>query len=286
MSCICINGEDVTDFDKKYSSALERILQEGVEELNERTNHKTKSLPGMHFIFSEGFPLLTLRRIPIKLFVAEQIWFLTGSRRPFEFVDKFTKIWRDFTNLNRVVSTAYGYRWRKHFGRDQINALIYLLEQEPSSRHGVVVAWDPSNDGLNPNLQKKNIPCPYSFTVNIIGGKLHFHNIVRSNDMILGFPHDVAGFALLQRILAARLGVATGQYSHSISNAHIYDIHYDVAEALIAREGQKQEIILQSEADWFMRAEAGDESLVDEIVTILENQYKPGNPINGMKIVI
>ena len=276
----------MTEFDRKYSQALEQILKSGVEELNERTNHKTKSLPGMHFTFSEGFPLLTLRRIPTKLFVAEQIWFLTGSRRPLEFLDKFTKIWGDFTNINRVVSAAYGYRWRKHFGRDQINALVNLLEKEPSSRHGVVITWDPSSDGLDPDFRKKNVPCPYSFTVNIFGGKLHLHNIVRSNDMILGFPHDVAGFALLQIILAAKLGVEVGQYSHSISNAHIYDVHYAAASILIERQGQNKEITLRGKENWFERCQGGDELLVEEIVHLIEQQYTPQGPINGLKIVV
>src|SRR5438445_673014 len=83
---------------------------------------------------------------------------------------------------------------------------VTLLETDPSSRQGVVVAWDPGADGLEPQQTRKNVPCPYTFTVNIIGGALHLHNILRSNDMMLGCPTDVAGFALLQRILAARLG--------------------------------------------------------------------------------
>ena len=112
------------------------------------------------------------------------------------------------------------------------------------------------------------------------------HNIVRSNDMILGFPHDVAGFALLQRILAARLGVGIGRYAHSISNAHIYDVHYQAAEEIIARVGQHEEIELVAHPDWFARAEQQDNTLVEQIATILGSQYNPQPAIKGLQIVI
>jgi thymidylate synthase len=209
-----------------------------------------------------------------------------GSRKPVEFIDQYTKIWNDFTNINGVVNSAYGFRWRQFFGRDQIGLLVSLLEKEPSSRHGVVISWDPASDGLNPELKKKNVPCPISFTVNIIGGKLHFHTIFRSNDMVVGCPFDVAGFALLQRMLAARLGVGVGVYSHSISNAHIYDVHYEAAQEIISRAGQEKEIELNAQPDWFARAEKGDITLVDEIVQILDSQYTPAPPIKGLPVVL
>lgn len=276
----------MTEFDRKYSDCLRQILENGIEETNERTGHKVKALPGLHFNIDNGFPLLSLRKIAPRVFAAEQVWFMLGSRKPVEFIDQYTKIWNDFTNLNGVVNSAYGFRWRQFFGRDQIGLLVKLLEKEPSSRHGVVITWDAASDGLNPDLKKKNVPCPLSFTVNIIGGRLHFHTIFRSNDMVVGCPFDVAGFALLQRILAARLGVGVGVYSHSISNAHIYDVHYEAARELISREGQENEIELAAQADWFERASQGDESLVDEIVALLDAQYHPAAPIKGLPVVL
>ncbi len=275
----------MTEFDRKYAACLKQILDAGIEEFNARTQHRTKSIPGVHFAFDAGFPLLSLRRIPLRIFIAEQIWFLTGSRKPDEFLGQYTKIWDDFARLDGVVSTAYGFRWRQHFQRDQIQLLVELLEKDPTSRHGVVIAWDPANDGLSVDWKKKNIPCPFAFTVNIIGGKLHLHNILRSNDMILGFPHDVAGFALLQRILAARLGVGVGVYSHSISNAHIYDIHYEAAKELLKRTGQDQEVELTAASNWLERAMSGDTALVDEIEQALSAQYTPESSIKGLSIV-
>lgn len=266
----------------------------GIEEVNkskqagsERATYKTKAIPGLHFstdLEKDGFPLLTLRKIPVKSFVAEQAWFITGSRKPEDFLRQYTKIWDDFTNPNDVVTVAYGYRWRKHFGRDQLKLLIELLEKEPASRHGVIVTWDPAQDGLS-LFKKKNVPCPYTFTVNIIGGRLHFHNIVRSNDVILGVPFDVGGFALLAYILAQKLGVRPGIYSHSISNAHIYDSHYFAAEELMKRKNDHKKITLVLPPETFEKMEARDSEMVGKIADNLNSQYQPMDPIPGIKII-
>ena len=273
-------------FDEMYQEMLGKIMRDGVREKNQRTGHETIAIPGMHFsidIEKEGFPLLTLRKIPIKMFVAEQIWFISGARKPEDFLREFTKIWDSFTNPADVVTVAYGYRWRKHFGRDQLGLLVKLLKKDPSSRHGVIVTWDPSEDGLG-GTRKANVPCPYSFTVNIIGGRLHFHNIVRSNDMFLGFPSDVAGFALLQCILAQKLGVQPGIYSHSISNAHVYDHQIEAVEELLRRKADHPAIKISLPKNTFDRSEKKDRKLVDQILDPLAAQYKPGEAIS-MKIV-
>ncbi len=263
-------------------------MTKGIKEINQRTGHETRALPGLSFSIDmgkEGFPLLTLRKIPIKIFVAEQIWFISGSRKPEDFLRAFTKIWDGFTNPGDVVTVAYGYRWRKHFGRDQLQKLVDLLKKDPTSRHGVIVTWDPSSDGLG-GVAKKNVPCPYTFTVNIIGGKLHLNNIVRSNDMILGFPHDVAGFALLQHILAQKLGVEVGTFSQSISNAHIYDIHYAAAKEIIKRKNDHKKIIVHLPKNSYARAEKKDVKLALEIAEDLTSQYNPLPPIKNLNIVL
>jgi thymidylate synthase len=281
----------MTKFDEIYQDLVRDIMENGIVETSQRQSCQTKALPGKHFsidVENDGFPILTLRKIPIKMFVAEQIWFILGSRKPQDFLRDFTKIWDTFTNPNDVVTVAYGYRWRKHFGRDQLGLLIELLENDPSSRHGVIIAWDPGQDGLS-LIKKKNIPCPYSFTVNIIGGRLHMHLIVRSNDVILGTPSDVAGFALLQCILAQRLGVKPGIYSHSISNAHIYDSHYPAAEEILRRKNEHQKIILKLPIDSFIKAEIREDGtnvkLAEEIIANLSTQYHPMDAIKDIKIV-
>ncbi len=284
----------MTKFDEIYQGMVKKIMTEGEEEVNkskqansERATYLTKAVPGLHFstdIEKDGFPILTLRKIPIKAPVAEQAWFIMGSRKPEDFLRKYTKIWDDFTNPGDVVTVAYGYRWRRHFGRDQLQLLIDLLRKEPGSRHGVIVTWDPALDGLS-LTKKKNVPCPYTFTVNIIGGRLHLHNIVRSNDVILGVPFDVFGFALLQCILAQELKVKPGIYSHSISNAHIYDSHYEAAKELLKRKNKHKKIVLELPKNTFKRIEDRDYTVVDSIIENLTKQYQPSEPITGIKIV-
>lgn len=275
-------------FDKIYQDMIAKIMTEGIAEVGKRQGVETKAIPGLTFsidIERDGFPLLTLRKIPIKTMIAEQIWFTSGARKPEDFLREFTKIWDAFTNPGDVLTVAYGYRWRKHFGRDQLRMLIELLQEDPTSRHGVIVTWDPAQDGLG-GIAKSNVPCPYSFTVNIIGGRLHLHNIIRSNDMILGFPHDVAGFALLQCMLAQHLGVAPGIYTHTISNAHIYEGHYGAARELMKRPTDHKNIILTLPEKSFPRAEKKDVSLVTEIFENLTSQYAPAEAITGLKIVL
>ncbi len=278
----------MTKFDQIYQGLLKDILEKGYREFSERTGLETSAIPGLHFQINpeeDGFPLLTLRKIPVTGPIVEQIWFLSGARKPADFLRNHTKIWDSFTNPNDVVTVAYGYRWRKHFGRDQIKLLVELLEKEPSSRHGVVIAWDPAQDGLS--LKKKaNVPCPYTFTINIIAGRLHMHNIVRSNDMILGAPFDIAGFCFLQYVLAQRLGVKVGTYSHSISNAHIYENHYEAAREIISRTNDHKPIKLALPENSFERSEQKDETLLKEIVDQLNKQYDPMPAIKGLKIAL
>jgi thymidylate synthase len=277
-------------FDQQYQNVLREIMEHGFEETNERTGHVCKSLPGMtmKFDLEKGFPLLTLRKIPLKVFIAEQVWFLMGGK-DLKFLQKFTKIWDDFAEENNCVESAYGFRWRKHFGRDQVDGLIQLLTQDKSSRHGVILMWDPADDGLANGTKKKNVPCPYTFTVQVIGGKLHLHLIIRSNDMMLGNPHDTAGFALLAHFLAEKIGVGVGFLTISISNAHIYDIHFEQAKEIIARECLSEAIPFICPKNAFGRAEIGDgdsEALVQECFEQLKENYDPQESLGRMSIVL
>lgn len=271
----------MTPFDLQYRATLKRILEDGSDQENPWSGRTPRALPGVTIQVDteECFPVLTLRKVPLKMFIAEQIWFLMGEKDP-TWVNQFTPIWKNFVEDDGTIETAYGYRWRHHFGRDQITSLLQHLKENPHSRHGVVVTWDPSQDGLGPD-KRKNIPCPYTFTVNIIGGRLHLHNIVRSNDMFLGNPSDVAGFALLQHILAQKLGVRPGIYTHSISNAHIYDNHFPQVRELLSRNNDHPPIRLTLPENAYDRAVAGDVDLVKEILHDLKKQYEPMSALKG-----
>ena len=281
----------MTTFDTIYQNLIKKIMREGIEEFNERTGHKIKILPGLTFqtdLEKDGFPVLTLRKNPIKSPIAEQVWFLTGDKDT-EFLRKYTKMWDEFIEEDGTITSAYGYRWRHHFGRDQLDQLVKHLQEEPHSRQGVVVTWDPSDDGLYGKglkaTYKKNVPCPFAFTVNIIGGRLHFHNIIRSNDMMLGCPFDTFGFTLLMCTLAQKLGVKPGVYTHTISNAHIYDTHYAGAEELVNRTNTHPNIFPVLPENVYDRAEKKDDTLVDEIFQSFKPLFNPSDPITGLDII-
>lgn len=277
----------MTSFDWAYRDAIARIMHHGEDIYSERTGLSTRAIPGMTFQvdLSKGFPLLTLRKIPVQLFVSEVVWMCTGAK-DLSFVQQFTKIWDDFAEDDNTMETAYGYRWRQHFGRDQLLDLVEHLRKEPSSRQGVVVMWDPSSDGLLAP-KKKNVPCPFTFTVNIINGKLNLHLIIRSNDMMLGNPHDVAGFGLLCSMLAQELKTTPGMLTVSISHAHIYENHYEQADTLLTRmPHMHDEILVDLPERSFQRALQGDVSLVKEITQMFKQQYKPMAAVKRMKIAI
>lgn len=276
-----------TSFDHQYQHILKNILEKGFTEKNRRTGAVCHSLPGqtMQFDLEKGFPLLTLRKIPLKVFIAEQIWFLMGGKK-LDFLQKFTKIWDDFAEKDNTIESAYGHRWRAHFGRDQISGLIELLEKDPSSRHGVVMMWDPADDGLSSGTKKKNVPCPFTFTVQIFENRLCLHLIIRSNDMMLGSPHDTAGFALLAYIFAEKLNVRPGIFTVSISNAHIYALHREKAEEIVGRTPNHALVPFTCPQNAFARAEKGDEALVEEIFTLLKEKYAPQESLGRMKIVL
>lgn len=277
----------MTNFDRIYRDAIANIMFHGAESFNERTGLSTRAVPGLTFELypEESFPLLTLRKIPIQLFCSEVVWMVTGTK-DLSFIQQFTKIWDDFSEEDNTMCTAYGYRWRHHFGRDQLLELVEHLRNEPSSRQGVVMMWDPANDGLMAPKQK-NVPCPFTFTVNIIDRKINMHLIIRSNDMMLGNPHDVAGFALLLTMLGQELETSIGKLTVSISHAHIYENHYEQAQQIIERmPHQHKEICFQLPDHSFQRALKGDKELVHELEMIFKNQYTPMSALKKMQIAL
>ncbi len=277
----------MTNFDAIYRDAIARIMFHGVEIFNERTGLSTRAIPGLTYELwpDESFPLLTLRKIPIQLFCSEVVWMIMGTK-DLSFIRQFTKIWDDFAENDGTMETAYGYRWRHHFGRDQLLGLVEHLKNEPSSRHGVIIMWDPASDGLN-SPKKKNVPCPFAFTVNVLAEKVNMHLIIRSNDMMLGNPHDVAGFALLLSMLGQELGLGVGKLTVSISHAHIYENHYEQANTLLERmPHQHEEIKVDLPANSFQRALRGDTSLVEELVEMFKRQYQPMPAVKKMKIAL
>lgn len=269
--------------DKFYEDIVLKQIANQRPELNKRTGIKTRSLPGITFqtdISEEGFPLLSLRKLPFS-FISEMMWMLSGSSTN-EWLTQHTKIWDSFIEEGGVITSAYGFRWRHHFDVDQLEVVIDKLKKDNSSRHGVIMMWSPKEDLL---IKQKNVPCPYTFTLNIIGKKLHLHLVIRSNDMVLGFPTDVAGFALLQFILAQELEVRVGTLTVSISNAHIYENQMKVIRNMRTRNNFKSNIVFKLPKNSYERACELDDTLIDDIKKGFKN-YEPYPAIKDIPIAL
>jgi thymidylate synthase len=269
--------------DKFYKDIVCKQIAKQKAELNKRTGIKTRSLPGITYqtdISKEGFPLLSLRKLPFS-FIPEIMWMLSGSNTN-EWLSKHTKIWDSFIEEGGLITSAYGFRWRHHFDVDQLDVVLNKLKNDKSTRHGVIMMWSPKEDLL---IKQKNVPCPYAFTLNIISKKLHLHLVIRSNDMVLGFPTDVTGFALLQYILAQELGVGVGTLTISISNAHIYENQMEAVKEMSTRHFVKTNITFKLPKDSYKRACELDDTLIDEIKKGFKN-YDPYPAIKNIPIAL
>lgn len=272
----------MSSFDEKYQVALGRILKEGQWVNNARTGQKTISLPGLNFRIEpeDGFPLLQLRKIPIKLFVAEQVWFLSGEKK-LDFFQEYSHAWDSWAEVDNTIQNAYGHRFKRHFGRDQVGLLVQTLKKDSSSRQCFVSCWDPKIDGLGEIA--KNMPCLIGFTMFVLPSGLEMHVLFRSNDMVLGFPHDIAGFALLHAMIAQELGLPVSGLSWSIANAHIYETHLKAVNELLERLCPQNTITLALPQKTLKKAISDPHDTVLELITKLQTKYSPLESIKGLK---
>lgn len=239
-------------FSDVYGTLLTWLLGSPVEH-NERTGraiHVGRGGTSFRVDLADGsLPTCGLRRTFPRTAAAETAWYLKGDR-DLTWLRQYAPIWDKFAETIKVptyeddvytgdesyqgITAAYGYRWRRHFKRDQLGLAIEALRKNPSDRRVLVAAWDPSQDGLGAERQM-NVPCPDSFTFSITEGELHSTMRLRSSDVFVGLPYDVMGHALLVDAVAKSIGVRPGVLQFSISHAHLYDTHWAMAEECIAK---------------------------------------------------
>lgn len=220
-------------YDQQYIDIIKRVMEEGELEYNERTKHYTRRIIGtmVSCDLRKEWPLLSVRKMYPKTGAAELAWMLMGTQEG-EWLKKYSKIWEKFEE-DGLLKAAYGYRWRKHFGRDQIAECIELLKKDPSSRQAVVFAWEPATDGLGNSGKMKNIPCHMGFSACVLGGRLDLCVYQRSLDTVVGLPYDILLYGLLNMAMAKSLGVKKGKVSIAFGDTHIYDSHFDIAHKII-----------------------------------------------------
>lgn len=221
-----------------YHSLLQDILNKTSVEENQRTGTKIKAIPNrvIGYSIANTLPLINTRKMfPVTAF-AELCWTLSGEKK-LDWLQQHTKMWDDFKNESNEVEAAYGYRWRKMFGRDQLIQGIEALKKDPSDRQIFISAWDNSRDGLG-NRWTSNVPCPVCFCLNIIDKKLNLTLLLRSSDTIVGLPYDMLMYSLLLIVVTHELRqsgveVGYGRIDAILSHAHIYESHFEIAEQLI-----------------------------------------------------
>ena len=238
-----------------YRGLLTELLYEGVNEVNARTGVKIRMLQGAHSFkldMSDGrLPVPGNRRYYPHVAAAEVAWQFMGTKDPTFILSKAPKLWTKFlevedvtltdtdnhgevtrTERRKVLKTAYGWRWTKAFGRNQLALAVRELRENPTNRQLWVQAWDPRSDGLG-GPQPKNVPCPIGFSVSRHKDDVHMSVFIRSSDVFVGLPYDVMGYALTLDSIAASIGCRPATLHFTLAHPHLYEPHWLAAEACL-----------------------------------------------------
>lgn len=222
---------------KQYLDLLQTILDKGTKK-HDRTGTGTISYFGyqMRFPLSEGFPLVTTKKVHLKSIIYELLWFLNGDTNVKYLQDNGVRIWNEWADENGDLGPVYGYQWR-HWrtpqGRevDQIKNLIEGLKKNPDSRRHIVSAWNPADvdDMALP-------PCHTMFQFYVNDNRLSCQLYQRSGDSFLGVPFNIASYALLTMMVAQVCGFELGDFIHTLGDAHIYLNHLEQVKLQLSRE--------------------------------------------------
>ena len=222
---------------KQYLHLLETILENGVEK-KDRTGTGTKSIFGhqMRFDLSEGFPVVTTKKLHLKSIIHELLWFLAGDTNVKYLNDNGVRIWNEWADANGDLGHIYGYQWRswpapdgRHI--DQISNLTDSIKKIPDSRRHIVTAWNVGE------LDKMNLPpCHVLFQFYVAGGKLSCQLYQRSADVFLGVPFNIASYALLTLMVAQVTGLEPGDFVHTFGDVHIYSNHIEQVKLQLTRD--------------------------------------------------
>ncbi len=221
---------------KQYHDLLRHILENGTAK-TDRTGTGTLSVFGyqMRFDLSDGFPMVTTKKLHLKSIIYELLWFLNGDTNIKYLTDNGVRIWNDWADDNGDLGPVYGKQWRswtKPNGQtvDQIAQLIYTLKTNPDSRRMVVNAWNVGE------LDKMALtPCHCLFQFYVADGKLSCQLYQRSADTFLGVPFNIASYALLTMMVAQVSGYEPGEFIHTFGDVHLYNNHLAQARFQLSR---------------------------------------------------
>lgn len=229
---------------KQYQDLLSLILEKGTLKEN-RTGVDTLSIFGhqMRFDLSEGFPLLTTKKVHWKSIVHELLWFIKGDTNIQYLKENGVSIWDEWADEDGNLGPVYGHQWRKWTGYtegqfemaprqiDQLKQAITTIKTNPDSRRIIVSAWNPSD------VDKMALPpCHTFFQFYVVNGKLSCQMYQRSADVFLGVPFNIASYALLTHMVAHVCRLEVGDFVHTFGDAHLYVNHLPQVRTQLERE--------------------------------------------------
>ncbi len=222
---------------QQYLQLLSDILERGVDK-SDRTGTGTRSLFGyqMRFDLTEGFPLVTTKKLHLKSIVYELLWFLRGDTNVRWLQERGVKIWDEWADENGDLGPVYGSQWRswpapdgRHI--DQIANVVESIRTKPDSRRHIVSAWNPAEVD-----EMALPPCHCLFQFYVANGRLSCQLYQRSADTFLGVPFNIASYALLTHMMAQVTGLEVGDFVHTFGDVHLYSNHFEQARLQLTRE--------------------------------------------------
>ncbi len=222
---------------RQYLDLLQHVLDHGTPR-EDRTGTGTIGVFGyqMRFPLSEGFPLLTTKKLHLRSIIYELLWFLRGETNIQYLHDHKVTIWDEWADENGDLGPVYGSQWRSwpdsHGGTiDQIANVVNEIKHNPFSRRLMVTAWNPAE------IQDMALPpCHCLFQFYVSDGKLSCQLYQRSADIFLGVPFNIASYALLTMMMAQVCGLEAGDFVHTFGDAHIYKNHLEQVQLQLTRE--------------------------------------------------
>ncbi len=222
---------------QQYLDLLKHIMENGTEK-GDRTGTGTKSVFGyqMRFDLSEGFPMVTTKKLHLRSIIYELLWFLKGETNVKYLKENGVSIWNEWADENGELGPVYGKQWRSWTGpdgkvHDQISDLISQINKNPDSRRLIVSAWN-----VGELSQMALMPCHSLFQFYVADGKLSCQLYQRSADVFLGVPFNIASYALFTMMIAQVCNLKLGDFVHSFGDVHLYNNHIEQATLQLSRE--------------------------------------------------
>lgn len=225
---------------QQYLDLLQLIMDKGTVK-TDRTGVGTKSIFGhqMRFDLSEGFPLLTTKKVHLKSIIYELLWFISGDTNVRYLQEHGVSIWDEWADENGDLGPVYGHQWRSFPSPnggsvDQLSQVLDLIKNHPDSRRMLVCAWNPAE------IDKMALPpCHCLFQFYVADGRLSCQLYQRSADTFLGVPFNIASYALLTMMIAQVCDLKPGEFIHTTGDTHIYLNHFEQVKEQLSRTPRK-----------------------------------------------